>query len=120
MVNDLGTSVAGVGEGRDADQVVKLIQEAGGAAIADYGNIADEAAVTALFDAAAHAFGRVDVVVNNAGIVRDKVIWNMPAAEVAVMRVIPPGPTALTVIPVRYSSRLVVRVSPTIAAFAVA
>jgi len=45
---------------------------------------------------------------------------SMPAAEVAVRRVIPPGPTALTVTPSRYSSRLVVSVSPTIAAFAVA
>lgn len=81
IVNDLGTSVTGVGEGRDADQVVKLIEEAGGTAVADYGNVADEAAVTSLFDRATDAFGRVDVVVNNAGIVRDKVIWNMPADD---------------------------------------
>lgn len=81
VVNDLGTSVTGEGEGRDADEVVELIQKAGGAAIADYGDIADEAAVTALFDRATEAFGRVDVVVNNAGIVRDKVIWNMSATD---------------------------------------
>ena len=81
VVNDLGTSVAGVGDGRDADQVVRLIEKAGGSAIADYGNVADEAAVTALFDRATDAFGRVDVVVNNAGIVRDKVIWNMSAED---------------------------------------
>jgi NAD(P)-dependent dehydrogenase (short-subunit alcohol dehydrogenase family) len=88
VVNDLGTSVAGVGAGHDADQVVKLIGETGGTAIADYGNIADETAVRALFDRAADAFGRVDVVVNNAGIVRDKVIWNLPAADFdSVMRV---------------------------------
>ena len=81
VVNDLGTSVTGEGEGRDADQVVDLIEKAGGTAIADYGDIADEAAVTALFDRATGEFGRVDVVVNNAGIVRDKVIWNMPATD---------------------------------------
>jgi NAD(P)-dependent dehydrogenase (short-subunit alcohol dehydrogenase family) len=81
VVNDLGTSVNGVGQGPDADQVVELIGKAGGTAIADYGDIADETAVTALFDRAVGAFGRVDVVVNNAGIVRDKVIWNMPAAD---------------------------------------
>jgi NAD(P)-dependent dehydrogenase (short-subunit alcohol dehydrogenase family) len=81
VVNDLGTSVTGEGEGRDADQVVDLIEKAGGTAIADYGDIADEAAVTALFDRTTEEFGRVDVVVNNAGIVRDKVIWNMPAAD---------------------------------------
>ena len=88
VVNDLGTSVAGMGAGRDADQVAELIQKAGGTAVADYGDIADEAAVTALFDRAAGAFGRVDVVVNNAGIVRDKVIWKMTAADFdCVMRV---------------------------------
>jgi len=81
IVNDLGTSVTGEGAGRDADEVVDLIEKAGGTAIADYGDVADAAAVTALFDRAAGAFGRVDVVVNNAGIVRDKVIWNMTPAD---------------------------------------
>jgi NAD(P)-dependent dehydrogenase (short-subunit alcohol dehydrogenase family) len=81
VVNDLGTSVTGEGAGRDADQVVKLIEKAGGTAVADYGDIADEAAAGALFDHATEVFGRVDVLVNNAGIVRDKVIWNMPAAD---------------------------------------
>jgi len=81
IVNDLGTSVTGEGTGRDADEVVDLIEKAGGTALADYGDVADEAAVTALFDRATEAFGRVDVVVNNAGIVRDKVIWNMAAAD---------------------------------------
>jgi len=81
VVNDLGTSVNGVGQGPDADQVVELIGKAGGTAIADYGDIADETAVTALFDRAVGAFGRVDVVVNNAGIVRDKVLWNMSATD---------------------------------------
>jgi NAD(P)-dependent dehydrogenase (short-subunit alcohol dehydrogenase family) len=88
VVNDVGGSVRGEGEGRDADQVVALIEKAGGSAVANYGDIGDEAAVTALFDQATEAFGRVDIVVNNAGIVRDKVIWNMPAADWdAVMRV---------------------------------
>lgn len=81
VVNDVGGSVRGEGEGRDADQVVALIEKAGGSAVANYGDIGDEAAVTALFDQATEAFGRVDIVVNNAGIVRDKVIWNMPAAD---------------------------------------
>jgi NAD(P)-dependent dehydrogenase (short-subunit alcohol dehydrogenase family) len=81
VVNDVGGSVRGEGEGRDADQVVGLIEKAGGSAVANYGDIGDEAAVTALFDQAIEAFGKVDIVVNNAGIVRDKVIWNMPAAD---------------------------------------
>jgi NAD(P)-dependent dehydrogenase (short-subunit alcohol dehydrogenase family) len=88
VVNDLGTSVTGVGNGLDADQVVELISKAGGTAIADYGDVTDEAAVTALFGRAIGAFGRVDVLVNNAGIIRDKVIWNMSAADFdSVMRV---------------------------------
>jgi NAD(P)-dependent dehydrogenase (short-subunit alcohol dehydrogenase family) len=81
VVADLGTSVNGEGKGTDADEVVELIGKAGGKALADYGDISDEAAVTGLFDRVTGAFGRVDVVVNNAGIVRDKVIWNMSADD---------------------------------------
>src|ERR1700732_1957265 len=81
VVADLGTSVTGEGAGRDADDVVALIEKAGGTAVANYGDIADEATVTALFDQATEAFGKVDIVVNNAGIARDKVIWNMTAAD---------------------------------------
>ena len=81
VVNDLGTSVDGIGQGPDADEVVELIEKARGSAVADYGSVGDEAAVTALFDRATAAFGPVDIVVNNAGIVRDKVIWNMSAAD---------------------------------------
>jgi NAD(P)-dependent dehydrogenase (short-subunit alcohol dehydrogenase family) len=81
VVADLGTSVAGDGSGRDADEVVALIEKSGGTALANYGDISDEASVKALFDQATDAFGRVDVVVNNAGIARDKVIWNMSALD---------------------------------------
>jgi NAD(P)-dependent dehydrogenase (short-subunit alcohol dehydrogenase family) len=77
VVNDLGTSVRGDGTGQDADEVVKLIAERGGTAIADYGDIADDDQAQALIDRAAEEFGRVDIVVNNAGIARDKVIWKM-------------------------------------------
>jgi NAD(P)-dependent dehydrogenase (short-subunit alcohol dehydrogenase family) len=81
VVADLGTSVTGQGAGRDADEVVALIEKGGGTAVANYGDIGDEAAVRALFDQATEAFGHVDVVVNNAGIARDKVIWNMSADD---------------------------------------
>src|ERR1700731_4692849 len=81
VVADLGTSVTGQGAGRDADEVVALIEKAAGTAVANYGDISDEAAVRALFDQAADAFGKVDVVVNNAGIARDKVILNMSADD---------------------------------------
>ncbi|MCW2831235.1 MAG: putative short-chain dehydrogenase/reductase [Aeromicrobium sp.] len=77
VVNDLGGSVTGEGAGRDADVVVDIIEGRGGKASADYGNVADEAQVEALLDNAWSEHGRVDIIVNNAGIVRDKVIWNM-------------------------------------------
>ncbi|MDV8070972.1 SDR family oxidoreductase [Rhodococcus sp. IEGM 1366] len=88
IVNDLGTSVHGEGTGHDADEVVALIEKNGGIAIADYSDIADEDQVQQLFDRATQEFGRVDVVVNNAGIVRDRAIWNMSVSDFdSVMRV---------------------------------
>jgi NAD(P)-dependent dehydrogenase (short-subunit alcohol dehydrogenase family) len=81
VVADLGTSVTGHGKGQDADEVVDLIGKAGGTAIANYGDISNEPDVKALFEQATESFGRVDIVVNNAGIVRDKVIWNMSAHD---------------------------------------
>jgi NAD(P)-dependent dehydrogenase (short-subunit alcohol dehydrogenase family) len=88
VVNDLGTSVRGDGSGHDADEVVELITKNGGNAIADYSDIADEVLAPRVFEHAVEEFGPVDIVVNNAGIVRDKVIWNMPVDDFdAVMRV---------------------------------
>jgi NAD(P)-dependent dehydrogenase (short-subunit alcohol dehydrogenase family) len=88
VVNDLGTTVRGEGAGKDADQVVELIAVRGGTAIADYGDIADEADAAELVDKAVSEFGRLDILVNNAGIARDKAIWSMTPADFdLVMRV---------------------------------
>lgn len=88
VVNDRGVSVRGEGSGQDADLTVKLIESRGGVAIANYGDIADEADVDALFAQAIDEYGKVDIVVNNAGIARDSAIWNMSADDYdAVMRV---------------------------------
>jgi NAD(P)-dependent dehydrogenase (short-subunit alcohol dehydrogenase family) len=88
VVNDLGATVRGEGAGRDADQVVELIQKRGGTAVPDWGDVSDESAVQTLIESAVSSFGRLDIVVNNAGIARDKVIWNMTADDFdAVMRV---------------------------------
>jgi 3-oxoacyl-[acyl-carrier protein] reductase len=56
------------GSAERAEKVVASIQETGGAAVAVSGDVADEAAMTALFDTAQERFGGVDVVVNTAGI----------------------------------------------------
>jgi NAD(P)-dependent dehydrogenase (short-subunit alcohol dehydrogenase family) len=93
VVNDLGTSVTGEGSNKDADLTVDLIVARGGTAVADYGNVADEADAEGMIQRALHEWGRFDILVNNAGIVRDGVIWNLTAeAWDAVMAVHVRGP----------------------------
>lgn len=88
VVNDLGGSVTGEGAGNDADLTVELIEKRGGVAVANYGDVADEDDAEAMIKQAVDIFGRVDVLVNNAGIVRDGVIWNMAPKDFdAVIRV---------------------------------
>jgi NAD(P)-dependent dehydrogenase (short-subunit alcohol dehydrogenase family) len=71
VVNDLGGSMEGVGaDGVPARQVADEIVAAGGAAVADTNDVSTEAGAQAIVDAAIAEFGRVDVVVNNAGIVK--------------------------------------------------
>ena len=79
VVNDLGSTVQGEGSGRDADLTVELIKKNGGAAVADYGNVADESDAAAMVERAVSEWGRLDILVNNAGIVRDAAIWNHEA-----------------------------------------
>ena len=72
VVNDLGGDRAGGGASSQAsDRVVEEIRSAGGDAVANYGNVADEADVRALIGQAVDTYGRLDIVVNNAGILRD-------------------------------------------------
>jgi NAD(P)-dependent dehydrogenase (short-subunit alcohol dehydrogenase family) len=93
VVNDLGSSVTGEGSSKDADVTVELIIARGGAAVADYGSVADEDDAEAMIERAIGEWGRLDILVNNAGIVRDGVIWNLPAeAWDAVMGVHVRGP----------------------------
>ena len=81
IVNDLGSNVSGEGSGRDADVVVGVIESRGGTASANYGNVADETDANAMVQQAIDAYGKLDIVVNNAGIVRDRAIWNMEAND---------------------------------------
>jgi short-subunit dehydrogenase len=82
VVNDIGTSLNG--EGRDtsaADAVVAEIQALGGRAAANYDDVADWDASRRIVEAAVKAFGGLDVVVNNAGIVRDRMFVSATADE---------------------------------------
>jgi NAD(P)-dependent dehydrogenase (short-subunit alcohol dehydrogenase family) len=73
VVNDLGGAVDGSGEGsRVADQVVKEIVDAGGEAIANFGSVTSGEDAQAMVDAAVSTFGKLDILINNAGILRDK------------------------------------------------
>ncbi|HEV3452806.1 MAG TPA: SDR family NAD(P)-dependent oxidoreductase [Acidimicrobiia bacterium] len=71
VVNDLGGSIEGVGaDAEPASTVAAEIVAAGGAAIADTSDVATAAGAEALVDAAVQQFGRLDILINNAGIVR--------------------------------------------------
>jgi NAD(P)-dependent dehydrogenase (short-subunit alcohol dehydrogenase family) len=73
VVNDLGGSLTGHGVSQSvADQVVAEIRAAGGEAVANYDSVADRAGAEAMVRTALDTFGRIDIVVNNAGILRDK------------------------------------------------
>ncbi|BCO34313.1 short-chain dehydrogenase [Mycobacterium heckeshornense] len=88
IVNDLGTSLSGEGSGRVADKVVQIIESRAGKAISDFSDVGDEQQVELMVERAYSQLGRLDIVVNNAGIVRDKAIWNMTADDFdLVMRV---------------------------------
>jgi NAD(P)-dependent dehydrogenase (short-subunit alcohol dehydrogenase family) len=72
VVNDLGTSYDGRGRSRKpANAVVKEIRSAGNIAIANYRSVATEEGAESIIQAAIDSFGRIDVLINNAGIVRD-------------------------------------------------
>jgi NAD(P)-dependent dehydrogenase (short-subunit alcohol dehydrogenase family) len=73
VVNDLGGAADGTGGGSAmADATVKEITEAGGAAVANYDSVATPEGGEAIIKSALDNFGQVDIVINNAGILRDK------------------------------------------------
>ncbi|MDB6158117.1 MAG: 3-oxoacyl-(acyl-carrier-protein) reductase [Gammaproteobacteria bacterium] len=82
VVNDLGGSTAGEGEDRrPADAVVAEIAAAGGTALANFASISDPAGAASIIDDAVRNFGRIDAVVNNAGILRDRIFHKMSHAD---------------------------------------
>ena len=78
VVNDLGGAVDGTGgSAGPAERTAKEIEGLGGVAVADANTVATPEGGKAIVDTAMEAFGRVDVVVNNAGILRDKAFHNL-------------------------------------------
>jgi len=78
LVNDLGGNRDGSGDAHSAaDAVVAEIRAAGGTAEANYGNVAQKESAHGIIEAALSAFGQLDVLVNNAGILRDKTLLKM-------------------------------------------
>ncbi len=82
VVNDVGVSVTGEAGTEDpAQEVVDLIRSQGGEAIVNRDSVSDVAAANRLVESAVDTFGRIDAVVNNAGILRDRIFHQMTPDE---------------------------------------
>ena len=82
VVNDLGGNTDGTGSGHTmAELVCKEIEAAGGKAVPNYDSVSTPEGGEAIVKTAIDNFGRVDIVINNAGILRDKSFANLPVAD---------------------------------------
>jgi NAD(P)-dependent dehydrogenase (short-subunit alcohol dehydrogenase family) len=82
VVNDLGGSRDGSGAGSEmADSVVEEIKGLGAEAVANYDNVAEPSGAAGIIQTALDAFGQVDIIVNNAGILRDVSFTKMEDAQ---------------------------------------
>jgi NAD(P)-dependent dehydrogenase (short-subunit alcohol dehydrogenase family) len=82
VVNDRGGGTDGTGaDASPAQQVVDEIKAAGGSAVANFDDVADWDGANRMIDQAVDAFGDLHVLVNNAGILRDRMLVNMSAEE---------------------------------------
>jgi len=78
VVNDLGGHFDGTGQSRSpAEDVVKEIRSAGGEAVANFESVSDFKSAKRIIECAIDNFGKLNIVVNNAGILRDRMIFNM-------------------------------------------
>ena len=82
VVNDLGAALGGEGTDKSpAQQVVDEIVKAGGKAVPNFGSVSDFGQATDMVEQAVREWGRIDIVVNVAGILRDRMIFNMTEEE---------------------------------------
>src|SRR5678816_2362029 len=82
VVNDLGASLSGEGvEKAPAQTVVDEIVKYGGTAKANFGSVSDFGQAAAMVQQVIDAWGRIDIVVHVAGILRDRMIFNMTEEE---------------------------------------
>ncbi|MEN8233320.1 MAG: SDR family NAD(P)-dependent oxidoreductase [Actinomycetota bacterium] len=82
VVNDLGGSVHGEGaDATAADAVVEEIHSNGGRAVAEHSSVADPEGGAAIIERAVDTFGRIDIVISNAGILRDRTLANMEVGD---------------------------------------
>ncbi len=82
VVNDLGGEVDGAGADQSpAAQVVKEIVDAGGTAVANFDDVSDHAAAEKIVQCALDEYGKLDVLINVAGILRDRMVFNMSEKE---------------------------------------
>jgi NAD(P)-dependent dehydrogenase (short-subunit alcohol dehydrogenase family) len=82
VVNDIGTASDGTGTSRtSAEEVAQEIKKLGGKAVANYDSVATPDGGENIIKTAIDNFGRIDIVVNNAGILRDRMIFNISEEE---------------------------------------
>jgi NAD(P)-dependent dehydrogenase (short-subunit alcohol dehydrogenase family) len=82
VVNDLGTATDGSGASRGpADEVVAGIKKSGGTAVPSYASVATPEGAESIIKTAIDSFGRLDVLVNNAGFTRDRMVYNLSDEE---------------------------------------
>jgi NAD(P)-dependent dehydrogenase (short-subunit alcohol dehydrogenase family) len=120
VINDLGGAVDGKGgSSQAAEAVVGEIKAAGGEAIANGSSVTDDAGVQHMIDQAMDAWGRIDIIIANAGILRDKSFSKMEIADfeavmnVHVMGTVKPVKAAWEIMKSQNYGRIVVTTSST-------